>query len=330
MTDLHPLVHEARRLADDVLFPRSLDTDTAGTAPTELLDLLRDAGMYGIFSPTSVGGSGLAPQDRYLIQEALAGACLTTAFVWQQHGGAAMAAATTDGPMSCYATPLAAGAARGGVAFAHLLRSGDPILVAEPEGDGWRFTGTAPFVTGWGTIDLVLTAARHGEHIVWALLDGATGPGVSAERLHLAAIDSSDTYAVHYDQHLVPAERVTSVMTFDDWYAGYRTGLRANGSLALGVAARCLRLLGPSALDEELAAARYRLDTSCDDDMPEARGRMGALCLRSAGALLARSGGAGVFLDQQAQRLGREALFLLVQGQTPEIKAVHLRQFGAS
>ena len=60
--------------------------------------------------------------------------------------------------------------------------------------------------------------------------------------------------------------------------------------------------------------------------MPAARGEMGALCLRAAGALIAATGGAAIFTSHQAQRLLRAAMFLLGLGQTPEIKAVHVAQ----
>ena len=33
-----------------------------------------------------------------------------------------------------------------------------------------------------------------------------------------------------------------------------------------------------------------------------------------------------MIVDQHAQRLAREALFLLVQGQTPEIKKIHVER----
>ena len=326
---VHPILEEARRIADEVLFPRALETDAAGTVPVDMLDVLKDAGLYGIFSPEELGGSALEMPIRYLVQETLAGGCLTTAFVWQQHAGASAAAAATDGPAHHWARPMAAGDARGGVAFAHLVRPGEPILTAEPDGDGWRFSGVAPFVTGWGHIDVVLTAARFEDQIVWALLDGVTSATCTADRLNLAAIDSTDTFAIHYDGHPVSAAEVTSVVPFDGWFRVYQTGLRSNGSLALGITSRCLRLLGPSPLDAELLVARRRLDTSSAESMPAARGEMGALCLRAAGALVAATRGAAIFTSHQAQRLLREAMFLLVQGQTPEIKAVHVAKLAS-
>lgn len=325
----HPMVEAASRFADEELFPAALETDAAGTAPVALLDQARELGLYGIFSPESVGGSALDLPSRHLVQESMAGGCLTTAFVWQQHAGVAGAAARTEGPVQSMAAPLAAGDLRGGVAFAHLLRPGVPVMQAEPDGAGWRFTGRAPWVTGWGHIDLVLTAARHGGDIIWAMLDARDADTLTSERLSLAAVDATDTCELTFAGHRVPADRVTSVDNFEQWLAVYRTGLRSNGSLALGITSRVLRLLGPSAFDDELRLARRRLDTVANDSMPEARGEMGALCVRAAAALVAHVGGSGMTLDHHAQRLAREALFLLVQGQTPEIKQVHISRLGA-
>ena len=77
-----------------------------------------------------------------------------------------------------------------------------------------------------------------------------------------------------------------------------------------------------------MVEARAFLDRAGPDETAEARGRTGALCVRSAATLIAQTGGSALFVTHQAQRLAREALFLLVQGQTPEIKAVHVAQLG--
>ena len=46
-----------------------------------------------------------------------------------------------------------------------------------------------------------------------------------------------------------------------------------------------------------------------------------ALAMRAATALLVRTGSSGILLDQHAQRLVREAMFLCVFGSRPPIKA---------
>ncbi len=105
--------------------------------------------------------------------------------------------------------PLCLGTRRAGVAFAGLRRPGPPILVARRAPGGWVLDGTAPWVTGWGRIDVIHVAARDGDQVVWALVDAAEGPSLGIEVLPLAAVAASGTVTVRFRGHAVPDERVT-------------------------------------------------------------------------------------------------------------------------
>lgn len=312
------LISEANRIADDVLFPYALAADEAGVVPEKQLQHLADAGFYGL-------STHAAPQTIWAVIEAFAGGCLTTTFVWTQHLGAAAAAFYNAGPVHDeLAADLAAGRKRGGVAFAHMLRPGPPMTTAEPIDGGWAFTGIAPWVTGWGHIDVVHAAARHGDDIVWGLLDAVESPTLAASDVRFAVVDSTQTRVLDFRQHAVPNERITKVENYEKWRHQYRLGLRANGSLALGVANRCCRLLDDSSMTARLDDVRSRLDTTpVEDDaaMSAARAEASLFAVNAATALVAKTGGTAVMTDQHAQRLMREAMFVLVQGQTPAIKA---------
>lgn len=322
----------AQQLADDVLFERALDVDMSGEVPAQNLDLFRAAGFYGLWTPREVGGCGFDELERLPILEALAGGCLTTAFVWAQHGGGSANAARmpSGSPLhERWARALATGQARSGVAFAHILRP-EPCLFAERSGDGWVLRGVAPFVTGWGHIDAVLVAAHEADRLVWMLLPADEAPTLTSQRLRLAAVDSSVTVELHFDGHAVGDDEVLEIIEYGDWLSFYRQGLRTNGALMLGVASRALGLLGPSPLDGELDAARRALYAAEVDEMPECRAQVGHVGIRATSALVSSVGGRAITLAHHAQRLAREALFLLVQGQTAEIRAGHLRRFGAT
>ncbi|MXZ15296.1 MAG: acyl-CoA dehydrogenase [Acidimicrobiales bacterium] len=322
----------AQQLADDVLFERALDVDMSGEVPAQNLDLFRDAGFYGLWTPREVGGCGFDELERLPILEALAGGCLTTAFVWAQHGGGSANAARmpSRSPLhERWARALATGQARSGVAFAHILRP-EPCLFAERSGDGWVLRGVAPFVTGWGHIDAVLVAAHEADRLVWMLVRAAEARTLTSRRLRLAAVDSSVTVELHFDGHAVGDDEVLEIIEYGDWLSFYRQGLRTNGALMLGVASRALGLLGPSPLDGELDAARRALYAAEVDEMPECRAQVGHVGIRATSALVSSVGGRAITLAHHAQRLAREALFLLVQGQTAEIRAGHLRRFGAT
>jgi len=109
--------------------------------------------------------------------------------------------------------------------------------------------------------------------------------------------------------------------------------MRVNGSLALGLVRRCVRLLGPGPLDDELAACRERLDdalTAGAAAMAQARAAASELAVRATAALAVRDGSRSITVDQHAQRLAREAVFLLVFGSRPGIKSALLQRLGAS
>jgi hypothetical protein len=107
-------------------------------------------------------------------------------------------------------------------------------------------------------------------------------------------------------------------------------GLRLNGSLALGLVLRCARLVGPSPLDDELAAARARLDEAEPAELPAARAAAAELAHRAAGALVVATGSSAVLAGSVAERTAREALFLLVFGSRPAIKEALLADLGAA
>lgn len=321
------VVAQAQQMSDELLFPRSIETDLRGTVSRELLDALAGAGLYGLFADPADGGLGLERDAGEAVIEALASGCLTTTFVWVQHLSTAALVSRNEGAVHDeWARPLASGERRSGIAFSHLRHHGPPALTATPVPGGHRLDGVAPLVTGWGLVDVVHVATMLGQDVVWLLVDATEAVTLQARRLRLAAVDASATVALTFAGHVVPAERVTLVQPLEEWLDQDARGLRTNGSLALGVARRCLRLLGPSALDDVLDATRARLAAAGRDELPEARAAASFVALDAAAALVAAGGGRTMLRESHAQRLAREAVFLLVQGQTPAIRAAQLRR----
>jgi hypothetical protein len=161
---------------------------------------------------------------------------------------------------------------------------------------------------------------------VWSLVDAAPSASVVPHPRRLAALDASGTVQLSLKQHIVPTSRVTHVEALTDWLARDATTLRTNGSLALGVVRRAAALLGPSPIDDALDAARLALDQADAEAMPRARAGATDLALRATAALMAAGGGRAIGRDEHSQRLAREALFLVVQGQTPAIRAAQIER----
>ena len=324
------VVESARRIADVVLFPAAIATDRSDTLPEELLDELAGAGLYGLGGPPSAGGIDVDFDTVCAVIEALASGCLTTTFVWIQHLGAIRAATSSENPaIAEWVQPLCTGRRRAGLALGGAV-PGPPLLVAREAPAGWLLTGTSPFLSGWGRIDVVHTAARTEDgRLLWALIDASESASFAVERLELVALNATATVRADFRDHLVPADRVTSI-------APYQEGppppelLRVHAAMPLGVTARCLALLGPSPLDEELASVRTELDRLDPETIQAARGAAGELALRSAAALAVLTGSRSILLREHAQRLAREALFTLVYALRPGSRQATLERLSGS
>jgi alkylation response protein AidB-like acyl-CoA dehydrogenase len=325
------IVAMASEIAEEVLFPAALATDAAGLVPVSHLDLLARAGLYGIVGPTSCGGLGADLATFCSVVEVLAGGCLTSTFVWIQHHSVVRAvtgAAAGSGIRERWSRALCAGEVRAGIALGG-LRSGPRQLSARPAQGGWLLDGDVPFVSGWGRIDVVLAAALTADgRALRVLVDGIPSASLQAVPLRLVAANASGTVQLAFEDHFVPEDRVVSVETYSA-PPGYDGGGRPNGSLALGVAGRCCRLMGPTLLDAELAARRAQLDGASEETVASARAAASEFAFRAAGALAVHTGSGALYSANHAQRLVREALFLLVFGTRPAIRRELLGTFAA-
>jgi alkylation response protein AidB-like acyl-CoA dehydrogenase len=173
-----------------------------------------------------------------------------------------------------------------------------------------------------------LAGARDGDYVVWLLIDAIAARGMIVEPLRLAALQASSTVVATFDEFVLPADRLLHREPFADWSERDGQDLRVNGSLALGVTRRACALLGASAFDEQLRIARRQLDDAAPSQLPTARAAAADLALRSTAALVALGAGRAITLEHHAQRLAREALFLLVQGQTTAIRSEQIRMLG--
>jgi hypothetical protein len=280
----------AAEIADEVLFPAALEVDRADRVPAAHLDLLAAEGFYGITR-------SLEYPEWTGIVETLASGCLATAFVWIQHIGPALTA------------PGQVGRRRAGIAYAGLAPGSDLRL------SGGRLSGHIPWVTGWGLIDVVQVAVRDGDVVRYFLIDAVDGPTLRSDLQRLVAVQASRTVALTFHDHPMGAEVHTE--DYDTWAAQNASGAALNGFLALGLVRRVSLLLG-GAFDGQLRACRAALlDNS---NIPAARAAASELAYRAAGALAVETGSRAVLLDQTAQRLAREAAFLLVFGSRPAIK----------
>lgn len=311
----------ARNITDDLLFPSAMAVDAADRVPAGHLAALADAGLYGLVGPAAAGGLGGGMADLCAVAEVLASGCLATTFVWLQHHRAVrVVAVARPAVREHWLAPLCRGQVRAGIALGGAL-PGPPLLRGRAADGGYRLAGSSPWVTGWGLVDVLYVAARddHGD-LITMLVPARDGPALAARRLAPVATSASGTVELSFDGLFVPADRVLERISLPDWQAGDARGLRSNGSLALGVAARCCALAGPGPLDGELAGRRLALDSATPRELPAARAAAAELAMRAAATLVTTAGSRSILAGEHPQRLAREALFLLVFASRPAIR----------
>ncbi|MFN2535269.1 MAG: acyl-CoA dehydrogenase family protein [Pseudonocardiaceae bacterium] len=336
----------AHTIAEEVLFPATLDVDARAAIPPSHFDLLAEQGFYGLAAGGACGSVEVDFPSLVEIVETLSSGCLTTTFTWIQHHGMVRALIRTvnEELRDKYLGAAIRGEVRGGVAYAGAIPQ-PPRLWATATHGGWLLNGEAPFVTGWGIADLLLVSARNtavsaGEStgtIVSGVVDAAAGVGVTVEALQMVAAQGSNTVRLHFTDYLLPDEKVTGEISHRDFLANQHINARLNGCFAMGVTTRCIRLIGAAGQAEiarllraQQDSVRTRLDGGIDEPatLPAARAAAAELAYRSAGALVVTVGSTGILTRQHAQRLVREATFTLVAAGRPQIRDCLLKVFG--
>jgi alkylation response protein AidB-like acyl-CoA dehydrogenase len=233
-------------------------------------------------------------------------------------------AATPDSSLArAWLADLCAGRRRTGLALGG-LRPGPAQLRARPVHGGWLLDGVVPWVTGWQLVHSLLTLALSPEQERLSLLiDAAPAATLGVVSQRLVAANASGTVELHFRSHFVPQERLVAGEPYTPPPA-HDGGGRSNGSLALGVARRCLALLGPSPLAAELHARRAQLDRADELSLAPARAAAVELATRASTALIVHTGSRAIKSGEHAERLAREALFLLVFGSRPAIRTALL------
>ena len=357
----HPAVRAVRRIARDVLAPHApaADDPARGVDPAHLA-LLGEAGQLAVTVPAEEGGLGGDVRVGIETVELLSGACGATWFVVTQHqmpqavarGTLGLGDRWTAGPaVERHRAGLSSGRTRAGIAVAHLRRPGPPAVRAEPDGAGWRLSGTSDWCTGWGLIDVVMIAGTApDDRVVLALVPARDAPGLrSGAPLRLSVMGGTRTVPLTMEGFEVRPDDVLAVVDGPAWRAADDARTANAMPAAVGLLRRvvvALAALGeerdrPEAVHTALhlgshgAALRARahgllLDVPAGERTAERttlRGELAALTVRAAHALIAARSGSALLADSPEQRWAREAAFHLVQAQTAAVRAAQLTAF---
>lgn len=200
-----------------------------------------------------------------------------------------------------------------------------------------------PWYTGWGLNDVMLLAGvTDTAEVVFAFTEAREQPGLRpSPPMRLAALTAARTVSVELDGLRVPEEAVALRVPYERWSVTDRAKTVNASPAVFGITEAALALLD----DDTAAPLRTRLDevrrrsyTLADHPVPHEhlderlalRTQAYDVMRTATTAALVTGGGRAMALTSKAQRLAREAMFLLVQGQTAESRAAHLASLAFS
>ncbi|WP_109525228.1 MULTISPECIES: acyl-CoA dehydrogenase family protein [Nocardia] len=322
-------IERARQLSNEVLAPQADTVDATGAIPPGHFDLLAANGFYGV---TLSDDLDLATFTE--VGETLVAACLATTFVWAQHLGAARRIATSPnhGLRDRLTEDLRRGRVRCGVSYAGADDRAD--LSARRVDGGFVLDGVAPFVTGWGLVDVLAVMARDEADphaLISVLVPAQESSALAATPMILSAVDASRTATLRFDGLFVPDSDVDNRLSLRGFHASSILAIWRNGSMALGLVRRCRAELDARGIDtgglvHESGLIRTELDDalSGQSDIAHARARASELAVLAASGLVTAVGSAAAQRGGIADRTVREAAFTLIFGSRPPIRAALL------
>lgn len=342
-------VARVREYAERVLRPAALETDRVGVA-AERIGEWRALGLLNHLAPREFGGLAIDRVTDRRVHEIISGACFNTWLVWAQHAplsGRLAEARAKGATVSALAERILRGEVLLGAGVSDVRRFPDRYIEARKADGGWIFDGTVSWVSGWGlNAALTVAAVEPGSETVVTALVPVGERTRSAGPLDLGAVAGSRTARVHLDAVFVPEENVLATETlekarFTD--AGTASDARAHH---FGLAETVLTELEHSGRPEAVAVAaswrprvaeiRATAYALADEAFTKGGGphrleeRLAtkvasgeALSVLTRALLIARSG-RGLGTDDTAQLHARSALFLLVQGQTTDVRRAQL------
>ena len=317
------------------LSARATDLDRTGRWPADdLVDLAAAGALQWAVAP-EFGGTGLAPLDLHLRYEAIASASLSTALILTQRDSAALL--VQHSPQWPLRHEFLTGLCRNeffttiGIAQLTTSRQGNkPALAARRSDGGWLIEGIVPWSTGPAYARYVIAGAacEDNRQILFCLQTDLPDLTIDPP-MPLVALSSSWTASLHCTDVFVPDAQVIRGPAVKV-LGGPSKGLPLSQSfLALGLCRASLDFIGRhdsprgrathDIFAAQLTDIRRRVIAACQSaDEPDAaaiatlRGQCHDLAVRITHAGVALYKGSALLLDNPAQRLARESMFLLV------------------
>jgi alkylation response protein AidB-like acyl-CoA dehydrogenase len=251
-----------RSLARERIAPRAAEIDESCEFPSDLVELMRDAGLFGLPFEERYGGTGTGALTFLVAVEEIAKVCATTALILasQELGALALKVAGTDEQRERFFPPLARGEQLSAYALTEAGSGSDSAAMrteARRDGDEYVLNGSKRFITNAGVAHLYTVFAKtdpRAEHSgISCFLIEADAPGFEVGRIEpKMGLKGSTTGELFFSDCRVP---VSSLVGAEG--EGFKIAMRVLDRSRPAVGAQALGL-AQGATDYALEYARNR------------------------------------------------------------------------
>ncbi|MGE5605327.1 MAG: acyl-CoA dehydrogenase family protein [Bacteroidota bacterium] len=239
----------SRRIADEKIAPRALELDETGEFPWDLMKIIADADLFGVYLPEEYGGLGGGVFEQCLVVEELSRACSGVAVSYAASGLGCMPILVlgSDEQKQKYLPDIASGKRLAAFAATEANAGSDPAGMetsAVLDGDHYVLNGTKQWITNGGEAEIytvmAVTDKRKGPRGISCFIVEKGTPGFSfGKKENKMGIRASATRELIFSDCRIPKENllggkegigfIATMKTFDRTRPGI-------GAQAIGIA----------------------------------------------------------------------------------------------
>ena len=247
------------QFVEEELNPISLQVEKDGRIPPEIVDKMRQLGLFGLSIPKKYGGLGLSTLGEIMIYEELTktNACFRSRIGTSNSiGSMGILFDGTEGQKQQYLSRIACGQWTAAFALTEADAGSDASNIkasAVPEGDNWVLNGAKLFITNWDCANVITTIAVTDEDKgarggVTAFIVEKDFPGLTVGPPdQKMGLKGSHTNELVFRNCLVPRDNVIGGIAMVG--QGFKTAMRVldkgrltMGACALGASQKLLEL----------------------------------------------------------------------------------------
>lgn len=208
------IIETVRRFVANEVIPVASDMEHEDRFPSEIVEQMRELGLFGVTIPEAYGGLGLDLLTYIGVIEELAYGWMSLTGVINTHTMAAILIMThgSDAQKERWLPVLASGERRGALSLSEPDAGSDTRNIscrATRDGDEYIVNGTKAWVTNGQRAELVALAARTEEGISAFIVEKDPGPsfeGISVSKnVSKLGYKGVETVEMAYSDHRIPA-----------------------------------------------------------------------------------------------------------------------------